>query len=92
MVKKSRAIKANQESIMDKVSDTHAALNTTTKPPFDENLDSIVFGMGCFWGAERLFWNLDGVISTQVGYAGGYTVNPTYKQVCTGRTGHTEVV
>ncbi|MEZ8502026.1 peptide-methionine (S)-S-oxide reductase MsrA [Vibrio splendidus] len=52
----------------------------------------VLLGMGCFWGAERLFWQLDGVISTSVGYAGGYTVNPTYEQVCSGQTGHTEVV
>ncbi|MCY9825289.1 peptide-methionine (S)-S-oxide reductase MsrA [Vibrio chagasii] len=52
----------------------------------------VLLGMGCFWGAERLFWQLDGVISTSVGYAGGYTSNPTYEQVCTGQTGHTEVV
>jgi len=57
-----------------------------------EGYKSIILGMGCFWGAERLFWQLDGVISTSVGYAGGYTVNPTYEQVCSGQTGHTEVV
>ena len=52
----------------------------------------VLLGMGCFWGAERLFWQLNGVISTSVGYAGGYTINPTYEQVCSGQTGHTEVV
>ncbi len=54
--------------------------------------DKILFGLGCFWGAERLFWQLEGVISTSVGYSGGYTKNPTYEEVCTGQTGHTEVV
>ena len=61
-------------------------------PPFPEGLEVAVFGMGCFWGAERLFWQTEGVYTTAVGYAGGYTPNPTYQEVCTGRTGHTEVV
>lgn len=61
-------------------------------PPFPDGLVTAVFGMGCFWGAERLFWQTDGVYSTAVGYAGGYTRNPSYEQVCTGRTGHAEVV
>jgi peptide-methionine (S)-S-oxide reductase len=61
-------------------------------PPFPAGLKEAVFGMGCFWGAERLFWQLPGVYSTAVGYAGGYTNNPTYKEVCSGMTGHTEVV
>jgi peptide-methionine (S)-S-oxide reductase len=61
-------------------------------PPFPAGLREAVFGLGCFWGAERLFWQLPGVYSTAVGYAGGFTQNPTYQEVCTGLTGHTEVV
>lgn len=61
-------------------------------PPFPEGLQLAVFGLGCFWGAERRFWTLDGVYSTMVGYAGGYTPNPGYEEVCTGQTGHAEVV
>ena len=61
-------------------------------PPFPAGLEQAVFGMGCFWGAERKFWEAPGVYSTAVGYAGGYTPNPTYREVCSGMTGHTEVV
>ena len=62
------------------------------EPPFPDGLQQAVFGMGCFWGAERKFWEAPGVFSTAVGYAGGYTPNPTYEEVCSGMTGHTEVV
>jgi peptide-methionine (S)-S-oxide reductase len=61
-------------------------------PPFPDGIRTAVFGMGCFWGAERKFWELPGVYSTAVGYAGGFTPNPTYREVCSGQTGHTEVV
>ncbi len=64
----------------------------TLKPPFPDGFATAVFGMGCFWGAERKFWSAPGVWTTAVGYAGGYTPNPTYGEVCSGRTGHTEVV
>jgi len=60
--------------------------------PFPDGIETAVFGMGCFWGAERRFWKMDGVYSTAAGYAGGYTANPSYEEVCTGRTGHSEVV
>lgn len=61
-------------------------------PPFPDGLQQALFGMGCFWGAEKAFWQLAGVYSTAVGYAGGYTPNPTYREVCSGQTGHNEVV
>jgi peptide-methionine (S)-S-oxide reductase len=72
--------------------DTHFVLGTPLKPPFPEGVETLVVGMGCFWGAERVFWQAPGVYTTAVGYAGGYTPNPTYEEVCSGRTGHTEVV
>ena len=70
----------------------HFVHGRPTAPPFPEGTRTAVFGMGCFWGAERTFWRLDGVYSTAVGYAGGFTKNPTYEEVCSGRTGHSEVV
>jgi peptide-methionine (S)-S-oxide reductase len=74
------------------VPDTHFVLGTPLKPPFPEDTERVIFGMGCFWGAERGFWETRGVYTTAVGYAGGYTPNPTYEEVCSGRTGHAEVV
>ena len=70
----------------------HAVNGAPLEPPFPEGLERAVFGMGCFWGAERKFWEADGVYTTAVGYAGGHTPNPTYEEVCSGRTGHAEVV
>ncbi len=74
------------------VPDRHVVLGTPLLPPFPEGVEYILLGMGCFWGAERLFWQLPGVYTTAVGYAGGSTPNPTYREVCSGRTGHAEVV
>jgi peptide-methionine (S)-S-oxide reductase len=71
---------------------THAVLGNPIEGPYPEGLEVAVFGLGCFWGAERRFWQTDGVWSTAAGYAGGHTPNPTYDEVCSGRTGHTEVV
>jgi peptide-methionine (S)-S-oxide reductase len=74
------------------VSEPHAVLGSRMTAPFGEGLEIAMFGLGCFWGAERKFWQTEGVVSTQVGYAGGVTPNPTYEEVCTGRTAHNEVV
>ena len=73
-------------------SERHFVTDRSIHPPFPEGTKTAVFGLGCFWGAERVFWQLDGVWVTAVGYAGGHTPNPTYQEVCSGRTGHTEVV
>jgi len=70
----------------------HEVLGTPLKGPFPDGIETAVFGMGCFWGAERIFWQADGVYTTAVGYAGGFTPNPTYQEVCSGQTGHAEVV
>ena len=74
------------------VPDTHFVNTHPIAPPFPDGLERAIFGMGCFWGAEKKFWTLPGVYSTAVGYAGGPTPNPTYREVCTGLTGHNEVV
>ena len=70
----------------------HIVLKNNFRPPYPENLKQIHFGMGCFWGAERLFWEKKGVWSTAVGYSGGHSENPNYEKICTGKTGHAEIV
>ena len=70
----------------------HTVLGNPLLPPYPEHLELATFGLGCFWGAERFYWQLEGVYTTAVGYAGGYTPNPLYEEVCTGKTGHNEVV
>ena len=74
------------------VPEKHFVLKTPLAPPWPEGMEEALFGMGCFWGAERLFWTAAGVFTSAVGYAGGLTPNPNYREVCTGRTGHAEVV
>jgi len=74
------------------VPERHFVLGTPLTPPFPAGFETAVFGLGCFWGAERRFWQLPGIFTTAVGYAGGYTPHPTYEEVCSGATGHAEVV
>ena len=74
------------------VPERHHVNGAPLTPPFPEGTEQLIVGMGCFWGAERIFWRLDGVVTTAVGYAGGHTPNPTYEEVCSGLTGHAEVV
>ena len=72
--------------------DEHVVLGSPLKPPFPDGLETLYVGMGCFWGAERIFWQIPGVFTTAVGYMGGWTTHPTYEETCTARTGHTEAV
>jgi peptide-methionine (S)-S-oxide reductase len=90
MIEPERALAGRDQPIP--VPARHDVLGTPLEPPFPEGVETAVFGMGCFWGAERMFWQADGVYTTAVGYAGGYTPNATYEEVCSGSTGHAEVV
>jgi peptide-methionine (S)-S-oxide reductase len=90
MIDPERALPGRSHPLV--VPDRHDVLGTPMKPPFPDGVATVVFGMGCFWGAERVFWEAPGVYTTAVGYAGGYTPNPTYEEVCSGSTGHTEAV
>ncbi len=91
MVDPSSALPGRAEAM--RVPSAHHVLGTPLEGPFPPGTRTAIFGMGCFWGAERKFWELgDGIVTTAVGYAGGYTPNPTYEEVCSGRTGHTEAV
>jgi len=85
-----RALKGREAAMP--VADRHAVNGTPMQPPFPAGYEQAVFGLGCFWGAERKFWQQSSVYTTAVGYAGGITKNPTYEEVCSGKTGHTEVV
>jgi len=90
MVERERALPGRGTRVP--VPERHFVLGTGLEPPYPDGLELATFGMGCFWGAERKFWQLEGVHSTSVGYAGGFTPNPTYREVCSGATGHAEVV
>lgn len=90
MVKAEDALAGSDQPI--DVTNCHLITQQPIQPPFAQHLQQAVFAMGCFWGAERRFWQQSGVVSTAVGYAGGFTPNPSYHQVCSGQTGHTEVV
>jgi len=90
MVSAAEALPGRTEAM--RVPERHLVLGTPLLPPFPNGIESALFALGCFWGAERLFWTQTGVYSTSVGYAGGFTANPTYEEVCSGRTGHAETV
>jgi peptide-methionine (S)-S-oxide reductase len=90
MVDAASALPGHEAEI--RVPDKHYVLGTPLKGPFPDGVETAIFGMGCFWGAERIFWEAPGVYTTAVGYAGGVSPNPTYEEVCSGRTGHTEAV
>ena len=90
MPAKADALPGRQEPMP--VPDTHFVNGARLQPPFPDGLEQAVFGLGCFWGAERKFWQLPGVYTTAVGYAAGYTPNPTYREVCSGMTGHNEEI
>jgi peptide-methionine (S)-S-oxide reductase len=90
MVDPGRALAGREQAMA--VPERHAVLGTPLRPPFPEGLEQAIVGMGCFWGAERIFWEAPGVYTTAVGYAGGFTPNPSYEEVCSARTGHAEVV
>ena len=90
MVSKDDALPGRETAIP--TADTHFVFDRPLTADVPDGFEVAIFGMGCFWGVERMFWKLDGVYTTAVGYAGGYTPNPTYEEVCTGKTGHNEVV
>jgi peptide-methionine (S)-S-oxide reductase len=90
MVSPDSALPGREQEV--RVPERHEVLGTPLKGPFPEGVETAVFGMGCFWGAEKIFWQADGVYTTAVGYAGGSTPNPTYEEACSGRTGHAEVL
>lgn len=90
MPTRDQALRGREDAM--RVDNQHAVINAPIKPLFPDGYEQIVFGLGCFWGAERKFWQQPGVYTTAVGYAAGYTPNPTYEEVCSGLTGHNEVV
>ncbi len=91
MVDRADALQGRADQMMT-IPDEHHVNGTPLRGPWPDGMQTLVVGMGCFWGAEKLFWETQGVYSTFVGYAGGYTPNPAYEEVCSGRTGHTEAV